>query len=163
MRTIFSTTKQRPSMRVTCPGWPNSQASAQTPPDAVTANQGTAPTAGASLASSVVAVTTGGITFDLLFDSAAMAAPASFRAGIEQAATMLANTISDKITVDIKIDYSGTGGGAAAGPDSGLTRAIRWSTLTLSTVRRRGIPRSTPCRAEARSRDNRTSSSGTPR
>ena len=97
----------------------NSQASAQTPPDAVTANQGTAPTAGASLASSVVAVTTGGITFDLLFDSAAMAAPASFRAGIEQAATMLANTISDKITVDIKIDYSGTGGGAAAGPDSG--------------------------------------------
>jgi hypothetical protein len=33
---------------------------------------------------------------------------------------MLANTISDKITVDLKIDYSGTGGGAAAGPDSGV-------------------------------------------
>jgi Ca2+-binding RTX toxin-like protein len=96
-----------------------SQASAQTQPNAITANQGAAPKAGASLASSVVAVTTGGITFDLIFDSAAMAAPASFRAGIEQAATMLASTISDKITVDIKIDYSGTGGGAAAGPDSG--------------------------------------------
>ena len=38
----------------------NTQASAQTLPDAVTANQGTAPKAGASLASSVVAVTTGG-------------------------------------------------------------------------------------------------------
>jgi hypothetical protein len=97
----------------------NSQAPAQTFPDTVTANQGTAPKAGASLGSSVVAVTTGGITFDLIFDSAAMAAPASFRSGIEQAAMMLANTISDKITVDIKIDYSGTGGGAAAGPDSG--------------------------------------------
>lgn len=99
--------------------WVNSQTSAQTLPDTVKVNQGPAPTAGASIASSVVAVTTGGITFDLIFDSAAMAAPASFRAGIEQAATILANTISDKITVDLKIDYSGTGGGAAAGPDSG--------------------------------------------
>ena len=93
---------------------------AQTPPDAIRANQGTAPTAGASLAaSSVVAVTTNGITLDLIFDSAAMAASASFRASIEQAATMLANTISDKITVNLKIDYSGTGGGASAGPDDG--------------------------------------------
>jgi Ca2+-binding RTX toxin-like protein len=89
-------------------------------PDAVTANQGTAPKAETSLASSTVVVTTGGITFDLMFDAAAMAAPASFRSGIQQAATILANTISDKITVDLKIDYSGTGGGAAAGPDGGL-------------------------------------------
>ena len=91
-----------------------------TQPDAVTANQGAAPKAGSSVASSVVAVTTGGITIDLIFDAAAMAAPASFRAGIVQAATILAGTISDKITVDLKIDYSGTGGGAAAGPDAGL-------------------------------------------
>jgi len=89
-------------------------------PDAVSANQGTAPTASASLAASTVVVTTGGITFDLIFDAAAMAAPASFRAGIAQAATILANAISDKITVNLKIDYSGTGGGAAAGPDGGL-------------------------------------------
>ena len=89
-------------------------------PNGVSANQGTAPNSGASLAASTVVVTTGGITFDLIFDAAAMAAPAAFRAGIQQAATILANTISDKITVNLHIDYSGTGGGAAAGPDGGL-------------------------------------------
>src|ERR1700737_103826 len=69
---------------------------------------------------SLVALTSGGITINLLFDAAAMAAPASFRAGIQQAASILTAAISDKITVNIKIDYSGTGGGAAAGPDNGL-------------------------------------------
>ncbi len=68
----------------------------------------------------VTALTSGGITINLLFDAAAMAAPASFRAGIQQAASILTAAISDKITVNIKIDYSGTGGGAAAGPDNGL-------------------------------------------
>jgi hypothetical protein len=67
----------------------------------------------------VVAATSGGITINLLFDSAAMAAPASFRAGIQQAASILTGAISDKITVNIQIDYSGIGGGAAAGPDNG--------------------------------------------
>lgn len=69
---------------------------------------------------SVIAVTSGGIIINLLFDVAAMAAPQSFRDGIQQAAAILASTISDHITVNLKIDYSGTGGGAAAGPDSGL-------------------------------------------
>src|SRR5450755_1295091 len=69
---------------------------------------------------SVLALTSGGITINLLFDAAAMAAPASFRAGIQQAASILTAVISDKIAVNIKIDYSGTGGGAAAGPDNGL-------------------------------------------
>ena len=69
---------------------------------------------------SVVAVTSGGITINLIFDTAALAAPASFRAGIQQAVAILASAISDKITVNLKIDYSGTGGGAAAGPDHGL-------------------------------------------
>jgi serralysin len=70
---------------------------------------------------SVVAETaTGGLTINLLFDAAAMAAPASFRAGIEQAASILSATITNKITVNIDIDYSGTGGSAAAGPDGGL-------------------------------------------
>jgi hypothetical protein len=69
---------------------------------------------------SVVSMTTGGITINLLFDAAAMAAPLSFRTAIQQAASLLTAAISDKITVNIKIDYSGTGGGAAAGPDSGL-------------------------------------------
>jgi len=69
---------------------------------------------------STVAVTSGGITINLIFDTAAMAAPASFRAGIQQAVAIMTAAISDKITVNIKIDYSGTGGGAAAGPDHGV-------------------------------------------
>ena len=69
---------------------------------------------------SAVAVTSGGITINLIFDAAALAAPASFRAGIQEAVAILAAAISDKITVNIKIDYSGTGHGAAAGPDHGL-------------------------------------------
>src|SRR5438445_8395440 len=85
-------------------------------------NQGTSSTVTLTqaAANSGVAVTSGGITINLLFDAAAMAAPASFRAGIQQAASLLTAAISDQITVNIKIDYSGTGGGAAAGPDNGL-------------------------------------------
>src|SRR5205085_5390858 len=43
-----------------------------------------------------------------------------FRDGIQQAVAIMAAAISDKITVNIKIDYSGTGHGAAAGPDHGI-------------------------------------------
>ena len=68
---------------------------------------------------SVVAETSGGLIINLIFDAAAMAAPASFRTGIEQAAALLSSAISDKITLNFNIDYSGTGGGAAAGPDNG--------------------------------------------
>jgi serralysin len=72
---------------------------------------------------SVVAETSSsGFTINLIFDAAAMAsttAAANFRAGIEQAASILSATITNKITVNINIDYSGTGGGAAAGPDNG--------------------------------------------
>jgi serralysin len=74
----------------------------------------------ANASPTLVVVTSGGMTFDLLFDAAAMAAPASFRAGIEQAASMLSGAISDKITVNINIHYSGSGGGAFAGPDNGF-------------------------------------------
>src|SRR2546423_1100176 len=79
-----------------------------------------------------VVMTTGGITINLLFDAAAMAAPASFRAGIQQAASLLTAAISDKITVNIKIDYSGTGGGAAAGPDNGLS--VNYSTVRADLI-----------------------------
>jgi serralysin len=78
-------------------------------------------------AATTVVVTSGGITFDLIFDAAASAAPASFRAGIEQAATILAATITNKITVNLEIDYSGTGGGASAGPDNG--QFVNYSTV----------------------------------
>jgi VCBS repeat-containing protein len=82
---------------------------------------------------SVVAVTSSsGFTINLIFDSAAMAAPASFRAGIQQAAAILSATITDKITVNINIDYSGTGGGAAAGPDSG--QFVNYSTVRSDLI-----------------------------
>ena len=90
---------------------------------------------GAGGPGSVVAETSGGITFNLQFDAAAMAsttAAANFRAGIEQAASMLSATITDKITVNIAIDYSGTGGGAAAGPDNGLF--VDYSTVRAQLV-----------------------------
>src|SRR5437764_528593 len=88
-------------------------------------------------ATTVVAATSGGITINLLFDAAAMAAPASFRAGIQQAASILTGAISDQITVNIRIDYSGTGGGAAAGPDNGLY-------VNYTTVRAGVINNATP-------------------
>ena len=79
-----------------------------------------------------VSMTTGGITINLLFDAAAMAAPASFRAGIQQAASLLTAAISDQITVNIRIDYSGIGGGAAAGPDNGLY--VNYSTVRADLI-----------------------------
>jgi hypothetical protein len=82
-------------------------------------------------------MTAGGITINLLFDAAAMAAPKSFRDAIQQAASLLTATISDKITVNIKIDYSGLGGGAAAGPDNGMY-------VNYSTVRANLINHATP-------------------
>jgi serralysin len=81
---------------------------------------------------SVVAETSGGLVINLLFDAAAMAAPLSFRQGIEQAAAILSGAISDKITVNLDSDYSGTGGGAAAGPDNG--QFVSYSTVRADLV-----------------------------
>ena len=61
-----------------------------------------------------------------------MAAPLSFRQGIEQAAAILSGAISDKITVNLNIDYSGTGGGAAAGPDNG--QYVSYSTVRADLI-----------------------------
>ena len=80
---------------------------------------------------SVVAVTSGGLVINLIYDAAAMAAPASFRAGIQQAAAILTSAISDHITVNLKIDYNGTGGGAAAGPDGGQWESYAWTRASL--------------------------------
>jgi hypothetical protein len=86
--------------------------------------------------SNSVAVTSGGITIHVIYDTAAMAAPASFRAGIQQAVGIMAAAISDKITVNIKIDYSGTGGGAAAGTDHGIFQSyssVRCNLINYAT------------------------------
>jgi hypothetical protein len=72
-------------------------------------------------------ITAGGISIQLIYDSAALAAPSAFRAGIEAAALQLAKVITDKITVNIQIHYSGSGGGASAKPDDG--QYIAYSTV----------------------------------
>jgi VCBS repeat-containing protein len=88
---------------------------------------------GSGGAGSVVAETSSsGFAINLVFDAAAMAAPASFRTGIEQAAAILSETITNKITVNLDIDYSGTGGGAAAGPDNG--QFVSYSTVRADLV-----------------------------
>ena len=82
---------------------------------------------------SVVAeISSSGFSINLIFDAAAMAAPASFRNGIEQAAAILSDAITNKITVNIDIDYSGTGGGAAAGPDNG--QYVSYSTVRSDLI-----------------------------
>jgi hypothetical protein len=97
------------------------------PPPAATAplgaiDSGVAAAVGAasSIATSAAAATGSGFHINLIWDAAALAAPASFRAGIQQAANILQAAITDNITVNINIHYSGTGGGAFAGPDAGL-------------------------------------------
>ena len=79
---------------------------------------------------SVVAVTSGGITFNLTFDSFA---PSSFRAGIQQAASILTAAISDQITVNLSIHYTGSGGGAFAGPANGLFESYSATTAALTS------------------------------
>jgi serralysin len=74
-------------------------------------------------------VTSGGITFNLTFDAGA---PAAFIAGIEQAASILSAAISDPITVNLTIHYSGTGGGAFAGPANGVF--VNYSTVRSDLI-----------------------------
>src|SRR5438477_5299304 len=73
-----------------------------------------------------------GLTIRLVYDAAALAAPASFRAGIQQAADILMAAFSDPITINLTIDYSGTGGGASAGPNHGLF--VSYSTVRTDLV-----------------------------
>lgn len=84
-----------------------------------------------STTGSVISAASGGITINLILDAAAQAAPTSFKNWLQQAVSILAANITDKITVNINIDYSGTGGGAAAGPDSGYYESYAWTRSEL--------------------------------
>jgi len=110
------------------PSWTPPSAPVEIPEEAVEAMVAQGPSGGVG---SVVAVTSGGLVINLIYDAAAMAAPASFRAGIQQAAAILTSAISDHITVNLKIDYNGTGGGAAAGPDNGQWESYAWTRSNL--------------------------------
>lgn len=101
------------------------------------ANGASAAVSTASVSGSYLVTGTSGFSVNLVWDAAAMAAPAAFRTGIEQAAQLLANELTDRITVNVNIDYSGTGGGAGAGPDSGYY-------VSYSTVRSDLIKNATP-------------------
>src|SRR5260370_24618811 len=92
----------------------------QISPTSLFSSTGTTTTATQVVSGSTVAVNSGGITIDLLFDAAAMAAPARFRARIQQAASILGASIFDKITVNIQIDYSGTVAAARHRPEHHL-------------------------------------------
>ncbi|MDH2398970.1 NF038122 family metalloprotease [Bradyrhizobium sp. SSUT18] len=85
----------------------------------------------ASTPGAVISATSGGIQINLILDAAAQAAPTSFKNGLQQAAAILAANITDQITVNINIDYSGTGRGAAAGPDLGYSESYSWVRSTL--------------------------------
>jgi FG-GAP-like repeat/Bacterial pre-peptidase C-terminal domain len=69
-----------------------------------------------------------GFMINLVYDAAALAAPASFRTGIQHAADILMAALTDHITVNLNIHYSGTGGGAFAGP-SGHIYSNFYSTI----------------------------------
>ncbi|MGJ4926687.1 NF038122 family metalloprotease [Bradyrhizobium sp. HKCCYLS2038] len=98
---------------------PNAMVGAATPAAALPAGAVSAPVFNAD-GSETVAVHTGGLTFNLTFDAAAAAAPESFRAGIEQAAAILSSAITDQATVNLAIDFAGTGGGAGANVSNGV-------------------------------------------
>src|SRR5579871_1725437 len=88
----------------------------------------------AALAASSTTVHTGGPTFVLLFDAAASAnstAATNFRAGIVQAASIISSALSDPITISINVNYSGTGGGASAGPNYAITSTYAAASAAL--------------------------------
>ena len=74
----------------------------------------------------------GGMTFNLIFDAAADAAPAAFRQAVEDAAALLSSSIKNQITVNLKIDYSGVGGVASAAPDA--SRLISYEPIAPADV-----------------------------
>ena len=70
----------------------------------------------------------GGFQINLIWDATISTAPSTFKAGIMQAAQLLCNSLSNNIILNIGINCSKTGGGAAAGPDN-------QANLSYSTVR----------------------------
>ena len=113
-------------------GTPPQPAAPVLPDESVEAMAAVSGSGSGGVGSVVAETSSSGFTVNLLFDAAAMAAPASFRTGIEQAAAILSATITNKITVNINIDYSGTGGGAFAGPTTG--EFVNYSTVKADLI-----------------------------
>jgi hypothetical protein len=77
---------------------------------------------------SSVASTASGFKINLVYDAAAMAAPAYYRTAIERAAAIIQAAFTDNITLNFTVDISGTGGFAYAGPSSG--QFVNYSSVT---------------------------------
>jgi hypothetical protein len=89
-------------------------------------------TGGTGSVVTVGGATSAGLTINLMFDAAAMAAPQSFRDGITQAMQLICGVVTDHITLNIQIDYSGTGQGAFGGPSGG--NYVSYSTVHTDLV-----------------------------
>ena len=81
--------------------------------------------------------TSGNFAINLEFDAAALAAPSSFRTGMEQAASLLAAAISvaSPITINIQIQYNENGiaaGSAYSGPSGG--EYVAYSTVRSDLI-----------------------------
>lgn len=76
-------------------------------------------------------VGTGNFKFDLVWDSSVKSS--AFQSGIENAALAIANVLSDKVTINLGVTNSGTGGGADAGPSGGLYETYAWTSTHLSS------------------------------
>jgi hypothetical protein len=130
-------------------GAPLGDSSVLPPPPSYTEGGDPTPPPNSSVGNSV-SVTNGGMTFDLIFDPST---PSSFRLGVEQAASILSAAIPDHITVNLQIHYSGTGGGASAGPDTG-----QWE--SYSTVYSKLLQHATPGDTNFQALPNTTSIQG---
>jgi serralysin len=80
----------------------------------------------------VSGATSAGLTINLVFDAAAMAAPQSFRDGVTAAMQMICAVVTDHVTLNLSIDYSGTGRGAFGGPSGG--NYVGYSTVRADLV-----------------------------
>ena len=101
------------------------------PPSPATIIPNGSPTVGPTLVSSI----TGGMKINLVWDSTIDSSTSglAFQASMVAAAQLLCNTMSDKITINLGITCSGTGGGAKAGPsDNG--KFVDYATVKADLV-----------------------------
>ena len=101
------------------------------PPSPATIIPNGSPTVGPTLVSSI----TGGMKINLVWDSTIDSSTSglAFQASMVAAAQLLCNTMSDKITINLGITCSGTGGGAKAGPsDNGIS--VDYATVKADLV-----------------------------
>jgi hypothetical protein len=114
---------------------PYNVATALSPLSVGDGNGGAMPQAGSgeTAGASIQAVTSGSLTINLVLDAQASRAPAAIKAAWNTAASIMSSLITDNITVNLGVHYRGTGGGASAGPTSGLFESYQSVYTYLTT------------------------------